>query len=234
MAPLLAASLVSGAGGIFGQMMANSANKDLQNAANETSIRLAAENRQWQEMMANTAHQRQVKDMKAAGLNPILSATGGSGAATPSGNVANIGAAKVEDVLGKGVSSAMAAASLTKDLEQKDAQIRLTEESERQTASQTDLNTINAYRLANENRAVNPKVEASIARAAADKAQSNLDLKYIKYDNIQKRVDNAFGTANKAIDLIKPSLKVKQERPSTVRYDRDGNYSGHTEYHYKE
>lgn len=49
----------------------------------------AAKNREWQEMMSNTAHQREIKDLQAAGLNPVLSAMGGNGAAVTSGATAS-------------------------------------------------------------------------------------------------------------------------------------------------
>ena len=53
----------------------------------------AAKNRSWQEKMSNTAHQREILDLKAAGLNPVLSATGGNGATVGSGSAASIGGA---------------------------------------------------------------------------------------------------------------------------------------------
>lgn len=49
----------------------------------------AAKNRDWQKYMSNTAHQREIADLKAAGLNPVLSAMGGNGAAVTSGATAS-------------------------------------------------------------------------------------------------------------------------------------------------
>lgn len=49
----------------------------------------AAKNRSWQQFMSDTAHQREVRDLKAAGLNPVLSAMGGQGAAVTSGATAS-------------------------------------------------------------------------------------------------------------------------------------------------
>ena len=55
----------------------------------------AAKNREWQEKMSNTAYQRAVKDMRAAGINPILAYTQG-GASTPGGSQGTASAASIE------------------------------------------------------------------------------------------------------------------------------------------
>lgn len=57
--------------------------------ANAFSAQEAQKQRDWEQMMSDTAYQRQVSDMRAAGVNPALMMNGGSsGASTPSGSAA--------------------------------------------------------------------------------------------------------------------------------------------------
>lgn len=57
---------------------------------NKAAVSNAREQMQFQKMMSDTAHQREVRDLRAAGLNPILSGTGGMGASSPSGAMAPV------------------------------------------------------------------------------------------------------------------------------------------------
>ena len=76
---------VLGAGAsLIGGRLANSARADAAQTVGNFNQATAREQMDFQERMSNTAHQRQIKDLKKANLNPILSAKYG-GASIPSG-----------------------------------------------------------------------------------------------------------------------------------------------------
>jgi len=77
------------AGGAWGMIAEAAADIGTSAYALDQARREARTNRDFQREMSNSAYQRAVKDLKLAGLNPILAAKTG-GATTPSGSTAQI------------------------------------------------------------------------------------------------------------------------------------------------
>lgn len=103
---------------VGGSLLSSAANIWMQNKANKQNQAMAREQMAFQERMSSTAHQREVEDLKKAGLNPILSAN--AGASSPSGASSTSLAAQMSDPASTAVSNSIAKQQLRASLIRQD------------------------------------------------------------------------------------------------------------------
>lgn len=118
-----ASSVISGGAKMLGGSIQNTAN-----------AQQAQKQMDFQAHQSNTAHQREVADLAAAGLNPILSGTGGMGASSASGASAIIG-----DNVSTGVDSYWNNKSQQASLAKLNAETNATSALEEKTKAETRL-----------------------------------------------------------------------------------------------
>lgn len=242
-------SLLGGAISSAGQAEANSANQWLARERMNWEATQAQKQMDFQERMSNTAYQRAMSDMKAAGLNPILAYQQG-GASSPAGAMASASAATMENAaaaMGEGVTNAAQAGARFMELKNLAAQTDNTQSQEGLNKANADLSKVNAVKATQETatsaaqqrradaetalaieQMENPAAARALMAGQAASAHAAAGLANIQTQQLKEFGPGRLATEiaspfSRAIQYLRDNVKVDASKPNKTASE---NYKG--------
>lgn len=223
----LIGAAISGAGSLATNLF-NQSNVEETNKANAQQAQM---NRDWQERMSNTAYQRGMADMKAAGLNPILAYQKG-GASSPGGAQAAMQTFEAKNPVEPAIHTALAVRRSAQELENMKYTADNIQANTAKTISEENNNKVKLQILGNElSPAELAKVRADLDKEAyKGKITSSARKLGTSAEELSRVTDPGLSSAKKAVDVISPFRSYKTE---TTRSGSKWNSKGE-ENHYED
>lgn len=211
---------IAGAAGLVGGVMKN-----------QGSVAQSDRQRTWESEMRDTQYQTAVRDMKAAGLNPMLAYSQG-GAGTPAS-----GMAQIEDVVSPAVNSAVstyqagiAAQQQKQQIEQSKAQTELIQAQAAATNATADNTRIDTVMKQAQTRywdVMAPKVIADTNLSKAEKSKALQAISLMKLQGF----DVIASTGNKNVDTVLKNLQANQYQAYSNFYgSKEGQLSPYVDF----
>lgn len=171
----------------------------------------AQKNRDWQEHMSNTAMQRQMADIKAAGLNPtLMMGSGGGGASVPNGATASATQSGANPI--GAITSAISEIGLLASQKRNiDADSNLKEK----TAGKTQIE-MNGIEIDNKYKDARNQLELMLMNTNNNKAKTEINKILSETSQIQKQISKM----DDEIALLKAEGRIKEAEAKTKERNR--------------